>query len=333
MKSAPTTILIVSRYQRSRSFEILFTGLQQNFTKVDVHKLDKGQVHNIRRYVRNTDFTRYDRVLFDVPLRRIGKASKYLRNIEGLVFYEEDACQELVEASKYSQQFSQDFAAMSNAHIVVTSYFMRDYLQARGIDALCIPKAFDDSHLTVQPSVRDIPLGFIGRVKSEVYGQRREILEQMQQQYGLQMLRTETPDEYLQLLNRIKVFFSADIGFNEYMAKNFEAMACGCLLMAKRQPSEDAKLGLIDMHNVVHYDTLEEAQLKYQQLQDDPQLMQRIAAAGARLVHERHGLSHRTGAFCTALRLPAKPVTPVVESFAQRLWQRLDGLRSAIRNT
>jgi hypothetical protein len=326
-------LLIVSRHQRSRSFETLFEGLRQSFDKVDVHKLDKGQVHDIRRYVRNTDFSRYDRVLFDVPLRRIGKASKYLRNIEGLVFYEEDACQELVEVSKFSQQFSREFAAMGNARVIVTSYFMRDYLQARGIDALCIAKAFDDGHLSVTPGERDIALGFIGRVKSEVYSQRREILEQMQALHGLQMLRTETPDEYLQLLNRIQVFFSADIGFNEYMAKNFEAMACGSLLMAKRQPSEDARLGLIDMLNVVHYDTLEEAQLKYRQLQDDPRLLQSIAAAGAQLVHERHGLSHRVAAFSTALRLPAKPVVPFIDGFFQRLWQRLGDLRSSSRNS
>jgi hypothetical protein len=325
-------LLIVSRQERARSFETLFTDLQQDFAKVDVHKLSKAQVHDIRRYVRNTDFSRYDRVLFDVPLRRIGKAAKYLHKIEGLVFYEEDACQELLDASKYSQQFSRDFAAMGNARIVVTSYFMRDYLQARGIDAQCIPKAFDDRHLSALPGPRDIPLGFIGRVKSEVYSQRREILERLQQQHGLHMLRTETADEYLRLLNRIQVFFSADIGFNEYMAKNFEAMACGCLLMAKRQPSEDGKLGLIDMRNVVHYDTLEEAQTKYRRLLEDPRQMHAIAAAGLALVRERHGLSHRRAAFTAVLRLPAKTALPVVESPLQRLWQRIDGLRMSSRN-
>jgi hypothetical protein len=103
--------------------------------------------------------------------------------------------------------------------------------------------------------------------------------------------------------------------------------------MAKRQPSEDARLGLIDMLNVVHYDTLEEAQLKYRQLQDDPRLLQSIAAAGAQLVHERHGLSHRVAAFSTALRLPAKPVVPFIDGFFQRLWQRLGDLRSSSRNS
>ncbi|MGC1329107.1 MAG: glycosyltransferase family 1 protein, partial [Pseudomonas sp.] len=195
-------LLIVTRQQRARSFDSLFARLAGHFAQVDVHKLTKAQVHDIRPYLKHTDFSAWDRVLFDVPLRRIGNASKALRTIQGLVFYEEDACQERVAESKFSQQFATGFGELTNARIIVTSYFMRDYFIARGIDACCIPKAYDDSVLDALDVPRDISLGFIGRTKSQVYNERRHLLERMETLCGLQTLRTQTPDEYLHLLNR-----------------------------------------------------------------------------------------------------------------------------------
>lgn len=316
-------LLIVSRQKRARSFDTLFAGLRAQFNDVDIHKLDKAEVHNIKTYLARVDLTQYDRVLFDIPLRRIGAACKELCSIQGLIFYEEDACQELVAESKFTEQFSRNFALLSNARIVVTSYFMRDYLIAKGIDAYCIPKAYDDGILKNLDAPRDIPLGFIGRTKSQVYNERRSLLENMAQRFAMPTLRTETPEEYLLLLNRMAVFVSADIGFNEYMAKNFEAMACGCLLLAQRQPSEDQALGLIDMHNVVHYDTQQEAADKYQQLLNDPVLLAQIARNGMDLVHSRHALSLRVPDFKAVIEMPAKAAAPVQYGVFARLMRRL----------
>ncbi|MVV48432.1 glycosyltransferase family 1 protein [Pseudomonas sp. PB120] len=329
MEDLEMKLLIVSRQQRARSFDTLFAGLCAQFSDVEIHKLEKAEVHNIKSYLARVDLTQYDRVLFDIPLRRIGPACKALRSIQGLIFYEEDACQELVAESKYTEQFSKDFALLSNARIVVTSYFIRDYLIAKGIDAYCIPKAFDDSTLKNLDTPRDIALAFIGRTKSQVYNERRSLLESMAKRFAMQTLRTETPQEYLNLLNRIAVFISADIGFNEYMAKNFEAMACGCLLLAKRQPSEDQALGLIDMHNVVHYDTLEEAADKYQQLQNDPALLEQIARNGLDLVNSRHALSLRVPDFVAVIKLPAKAVEVAPRGVFERLMHRLTRQRQA----
>ena len=61
------------------------------------------------------------------------------------------------------------------------------------------------------------------------------------------------------MLNRIRFFVSADIGMGEYMIKNFEAMACGCVLLAYDQGElENEALGFIDMHNIVLYRRLDE---------------------------------------------------------------------------
>lgn len=296
-------LLVVTRAQRARSLDTLYNGLASGFEQIDIHRLDKDEVHDIRPYLRRTDFSAWDRVLFDIPLRRVGRAAADLASIRGLVFYEEDACQEFVAQSKYRNRFARDFAALPNARLIVTSYYIRDYMCSKGIEAYCIPKAYDDAALSDLARVRDIDLAFIGRVKSKVYNERRNLLLSLQDQFGLQMLRTETVDAYHDLLNRIRIFVSADIGFNEYMAKNFEAMACGCLLLAKRHSSEAERLGFIDMYNVVHYDTLEEARERVQMLLANPELISRIAERGKELVNECHRLSSRVAEFTAVLQM------------------------------
>ncbi len=67
----------------------------------------------------------------------------------------------------------------------------------------------------------------------------------------------------------------------EFMIKNFEAMACGCVLLAYDQgAAESNALGLEDMHNVVFYQDIAQLQEKLRRLRADPQLAQRIACNG-----------------------------------------------------
>jgi glycosyltransferase involved in cell wall biosynthesis len=74
----------------------------------------------------------------------------------------------------------------------------------------------------------------------------------------------------------------------EYMIKNFEAMACGCVLLAYDQGEEENRaLGLVDMHNVVLYDSIPVLQAKLRQLRDDPALAARIADNGRELATSR----------------------------------------------
>jgi hypothetical protein len=144
---------------------------------------------------------------------------------------------------------------LPHARLITTGHQVTEKFKRIGIDAHFLPKGYDGSSIYDMNSVRDIELGFIGRTNSVVYTERQNLLFNVKRQLGLEILRTNPGDDYRNCLNRIKIFLSADIGLGEYMAKNFEAMACGCLLMAYKQGNgEESALGLIDQYNVILYE-------------------------------------------------------------------------------
>ncbi len=311
-------VLIVSREERSRSLTTLFDGVAGRFETTLV-KLTKQQIRDFSSTVERLNCDDYDRVLFDVPLRRMGKHYRSLKAIAGLVLYEEDTCQELIPKSQYYRRYAKIYKKIGACKLIVTSFYMRDVFSRQGLDVVVIPKAYDDALLYSTGCQRDIELGFIGRIKNKVYRERSRFLQRINDGFDLTLLRTESDAEYLQSLNRIKIFVSADIGFEEYMAKNFEAMACGCMLLAQRQTQEEASLGLVDGVNVVLYANAAEAELKLGELLQDFDRVSRIAQAGCELVRSRHGLSHRVADFCEAIE------AEVAAYSGSGLWGRLFG--------
>lgn len=296
--------LIINRQERARSLDTMYSRVVELNPGSKMIKLSKEQIRTLPKTLKDIDVSGFERVLFDVPLRRVAHAFDSVRALPGLVYYEEDAYQEFMSESKFYGKFLRFYTSLQGAPVIYTSASVSDYFTSRGVNAQFVAKSFDDAHLNDLHITRDIDLAFVGRIKSQVYGRRKELLDCVGAKTPLQLLRTESSDEYQSVLNRIKFFLSADIGFNEYMAKNFEAMACGCILIAKRQPTEDALLGLIDMQNVVHYDSVEELLEKYHFLQANPQKAAVIAKAGYDLVFERHRLSQRADEFSAVLALP-----------------------------
>ena len=299
-------LLIVSRQERSRSFATLFDGIAKHFDTT-VIKLSKEQRNSLTKTIESLGHEDYDRVMFDVPLTRIGKHYKALRKVSGLILYEEDAWTEFSEHSKYHNKFIKIYQSIGAFRLITTGYTNSEKIRAAGLDVVVIPKSYDENHLRNLHLDRDIELGFIGRIKTRIYRDRRPFLERLVAENGLQMLRTDPGEEYLQTLNRIKIFVSADIGFREYMAKNFEAMACGCMLFASRQGGlEEDSLGFVDMENVVLYDDIDDAQHKLAMLRDNPDLVRDIARKGEDFVRERHTLGSRVMPFVEAIRADIK---------------------------
>lgn len=314
-------VLIVSREERSRSFDTLFSGIAEYFPTTVV-KLKKDQIRDFSNTVRGLGCENYERVIFDVPLRRIGRHFKVLRKVSGLILYEEDAYQEFVRYSKYYKKFIKIYRSIGACRLILTGYDIGERIKSAGLDVTVIPKAFDENHLRNLGLERDIELGYIGRIKNRIYRERRPFLRGLVEENGLQMLRTDPGTEYLQTLNRIKIFVSADLGLLEFMAKNFEAMACGCMLLAKRQSGIDEDmLGLKHMENVVLYDDLEDARKLLSSLHKSPELIKSIATCGEELVHERHTLGARVLPFVEAIKSEVKPVRDLEKS--PSLWQRI----------
>ena len=89
---------------------------------------------------------------------------------------------------------------------------------------------------------------------------------------------------------------SADTGMGEYMLKNFEAMAAGCVLLSQDQGAEENEaVGFRHMENVVLYQNAEEALEHLESLRSSPDLCARLAAAGRRHATERFSFSRLGG--------------------------------------
>jgi hypothetical protein len=238
----------------------------------------------------------YDRVLIWQNIKWIGSQYRALRQVPNLVFFEHDSCQHFLPESTWHRKFDIVFRDIGKVRLIVSNRTSERVFRAAGIDCAYLPKAFNPETISYLNQRRDIEFAHVGRTHTRIYHQRREFLRKLGKELDVQLLRTNEGDyaAYNQTLNRIRFFISADIGFNEYMSKNFEAMAAGCLLVAKRQPAvEQESLGFVDMENVVLYDDRRELVNKVQVLRRDLERVERMATAGRELVAERHTMPRR----------------------------------------
>lgn len=185
------------------------------------------------------------------------------------------------------RKFQRFYHQLPHARIISTGWHIAAQLQQLGIDAVYVGKSYHDAFLVNLDRERDIDFGFIGTTQNSVYKKRNEMLKAFQQKIDLQVMTTDSKQAYLETLNRIKVFVSADIGMQEYMAKSFEAMGCGCALLAYRQGGEEQYLGFKHLHNVILYSTAEEAVATLAELQKMPGALEKIARNGYELAKRR----------------------------------------------
>lgn len=202
--------------------------------------------------------------------------------------------------------------------MISSGYMVSERLRQEGFDAVFVPKGYDEHLLTDQGRERDIELAFVGSTNSVAYSGRKALLDELGRVENLVVTRTKSGEDYCNTLNRIRFFVSADVGMGEYMIKNFEAMACGCVLLAFDQGEEENRaLGLQDMHNVVFYDSIPTLQEKLGRLRADPALAQRIAENGRHLAVSRFSFGEVGRSIVDHMRPALRPHPPL------SAWQRL----------
>lgn len=310
-------ILVLSSRPREPDNHLLWEGLAQH-ADVDVRYVDKAQQKKLGALLDSLDFAPYDRVVLDLLFRYVRLHARRLSHIPGLVFYEEDACQEFIPASRWCGKFSAFYRKVPHSRVFFTGYRVARQFEAMGVDAQFLAKGYNRSSLYVLDVPRDIELGFIGRLGSDAYQGRRQFLKGIEAICGLQIMRTEPGAAYCEALNRIRFFVSADIGLGEYMAKNFEAMACGCLLFAYRQGGgEEQALGLEDGVNVLLFDDQQTFLARLAQARNDAQWAGQIAARGAQFAREHLDYYSQSDKFYQLLS------DPMTRSFKQSLFKRV----------
>ena len=280
-------LFLVQKEQRI-ILDRLYDAVADN-SECDIRWLSSSEQSNLRKYFKqHVKSEKYDRIVLFLRFKKELRQISFIKTVPNLVILEHDAYQNYIPC-KYTGMFSKYYQSLSWARVLCSGAVVTRRLQGEGVDAVFVPKGYDQELLKNLHLPRDIELGFIGSTKSIAYSQRRDFLEQLSEKENLLAKRTKSGDEYLQTLNRIRFFVSADMGMGEYMIKNFEAMACGCVLFAFSHGAEENQaLGFKDMENIVLYSSIEEFQEKLAVLRTDSVLAERIAECGQLLAEEHY---------------------------------------------
>jgi glycosyltransferase involved in cell wall biosynthesis len=285
----------------------LYETVRQHCDACDIFRLSKQQQLNLGPFLASVDYQRYDRVVIFSRVKRLARQRAVLSCIPGLIFLEHDAYQNYMDASKYCGLYSRLYRQLSWSRALLSGAVVARRMRGEGIDAVFVSKGYDQQMLRNLGQPRDIPVGFLGSLKSREYSQRKQLVENLAQRAGMLVTRTASGAAYLETLNRIRIFVSADIGMGEFMIKNFEAMACGCVLLAWSQGEEDDLLGFKEGQNVLFYRSEEEAVEKIRLLQSDPDLAARIAVAGQAFAEERYSFARVGRDLATEIQREMRP--------------------------
>jgi glycosyltransferase involved in cell wall biosynthesis len=283
-------LFLVQKEQRA-ILDRLYEGVAAN-CECDLRWLTSDEQRHLRRYFRqHVDVTQYDRIVFFLRFKQEIRQASFIRTVPNLVILEHDAYQNYIPC-KYTGKFSAHYRKLPWVRVLSSGFVVSERLREEGFDAVFVPKGYDETLLSDQGRERDIELAFVGSTNSVAYSGRKALLDELGQVENLVVTRTKSGEQYCDTLNRIRFFVSADVGMGEYMIKNFEAMACGCVLFAYDQgEAENRALGLQDMHNVVFYSDIPQLREKLAVLRDDPTLAAHIAVNGRDLAVSGFGFA------------------------------------------
>ncbi|MCF5050222.1 glycosyltransferase [Pseudomonas syringae] len=313
-------LFLVQKEQRA-ILDRLYEGIAEH-CECDTRWLSSDEQRNLRGYFkREVDVSRYDRIVFFLRFKQEIRQAGFIRTIPNLVILEHDAYQNYIPC-KYTGKFSAHYRRLPWVRVISSGHMVTERLRAEGFDAVFVPKGYDQALLQAQGLERDIELAFVGSTNSVAYSGRKALLDELARVEPLVVTRTKSGEEYCATLNRIRFFVSADVGMGEYMIKNFEAMACGCVLLAFDQgAAENAALGFQDMVNVVFYKDIPQLQEKLAVLRADPQLAADIARNGQALAVSQFSFARIGQRIVEVLQPPLRPHGPL--SLLERWRQKL----------
>jgi len=309
-------VLVLTAAERLPDLSAMYRYLGRHL-QLELLVLNKVQQRGLRRTLAGVQWQQFERVLLDLPFRNIHQQSGFLATLEGLVIYEEDAYQNYLPGARRCGQFLRFYRRLPHARVVVTGALLAERLRADGVVVSFLAKGFDPSRLFVEPGPRDIELAFIGRTASSTYAPRKALLQELAGCEPLQVLRTEPGEAYRRMLNRVQIFVSADLGLHEYMAKSFEAMACGCVVLAWRQAAEEAAIGLEEGKHLLLYSSLDELRRHLARMRREPALAQALGQNGRVFVEQHLSYEHLAAGLSQVLQ---EPTLPYVAPARWRWW-------------
>ncbi len=299
-------LFLVQADHGTTAFDRLYNAIAKNVEHCDLRWMSSSEQANLKRYFKSIDTSVYDRILFFIRFKKELKQIKFIQTVPNLVILEYDAFQNYING-KYKGKFSRYYRHFPWSRVISSGAMVTKKLKSEGVDASFVSKGYDGDFLCNMHQTRNIELAFVGSIKHSTYSQRKFFLESLQRHEQVLIKKTNTFEEYKELLNCIRFFISADIGFGEYMQKNFEAIACGCVLFAWNQGKEENQaLGFKDMENIVLYSSVEELLSKLDLLRNDQLLADKIADNGQKHAEAYFTFEHIGKKIAQEIKLPLR---------------------------
>jgi len=282
--------LLLVQDEQKINLDSYYKALQLELQNCEIMRLTPEEQSNLKRYFKeNIKVDDYERIILFLRFKKELKQVKFIQTIPRLVFLEHDACQNYIEGWKYKGKYSQYYSKIPWVRVLVSGARVKQKLCEEGVDACFVPKGYCNTAISNLYLERTINLGFIGGLSSKVYSQRKSILEELSKVTELKILHAKSGEDYNEYLNKIKVFVNADVGLGEYMIKNFEAMAAGCILATwNHGKEENLAIGFKDLENVLLYSSIDELKKKLDQVNKDQNLAEKIRSNGQKLAEEQY---------------------------------------------
>lgn len=285
-------VLMTVMGERRAILDNLYKAIEPHFDEFTLLKLSTDQQTKLSRSLMNLPLGNYDRIVISSRLKRLIPQSRFLRQFPYLIFFDYDNCQNYMKSSPYYGSYVKFYKKLPGCRVISSGFQVTRALEDDGINAEFVPKGFDDQTIRNFQTQRTVRAGFLGSTKHKMYADRVEMLEQISKLTNLVIRRTSSGEDYVNALNDIRFFVNADSGMNEYMLKNFEALAAGCILVTEDQgATENEIIGFKDMENVILYHTAEEAVNKMAIVESNPELLVKIAMGGHKLAHDQYKFS------------------------------------------
>jgi glycosyltransferase involved in cell wall biosynthesis len=314
-------LFLVQKEQRI-ILDRFYDSIARHAGECDIRWLDSAEQADLKKYFHEqVNEDHYDRILFFLRFKKEMRQWRFIRTVKNMAILEHDAYQNFIP-NKYTGKYARHYHRMPWVRVLTSGVHVTQRLRAESLDAVFVPKGYDQTLIINQHKPRTIELGFVGSISSGVYQHRKDFLASLATSEPMEIVRTKSGQDYVDKLNDIRFFVSADIGMGEYMIKNFEAMGAGCVLFAWRQGNgEEEALGFRDMENIVLYDSLEECRGKLAQLRNDPALAERIAQAGQQLAEQQYSFEMLGKKVVDALQ----PALRQRDDYPLTVWQQLFG--------
>jgi hypothetical protein len=168
-------------------------------------------------------------------------------------------------------------------HLVVSTNQRRRFLGARDITSHFIPVGSHEGMGRNLGRIRDIPVGFLGRVK---YGRRADMLEDLEKRLSekgiplARMVKDCYGEQRCEWLNRTRILVSVhNYSWNPAWIRFLIAASCGTLVVS--EPMNDEHPMIAGVHYVAA--TLEEMPEVVCTLLDNPEKIKQITSAAAEL--------------------------------------------------